>query len=134
MPVLGWKLCYALRGRELIVANNAELLRAILAGGSGQPPLAINFMTPIDDLTVIRLDQRKQAFDRVVEKLDAGRVKAYWDERQGGNTSDLDRPSQEFFSGNIASLLNVASRAREIEIKRSSPPGRLREEIEIILK
>src|SRR5205085_11088948 len=32
LPMLGWKLCYALRGRELFVSNDAGFLDAALAG------------------------------------------------------------------------------------------------------
>src|SRR5260221_406494 len=33
MPLLGWKLCYAQRDRELILANSPELLAAVFATG-----------------------------------------------------------------------------------------------------
>ncbi len=138
LPMLGRQLCYALNGRELIVANNAELLGAML----NAPPQTRAVgdtrtgMNALDELAVIRLDQRKQSFDQVFARLDAQRIKAYWQERKGAqaeNDAAPPEPSQEFFSGNVASLLDVAARVRAIEIKRSQQTGRLREEIEFIL-
>ena len=89
--------------------------------------------TPAHELTVIRLNQRAEAFDRVFAKLDEPRVKAYWKERKGDKAEPTD-PSQEFFSGNIASLLDVASPVEEVRIQRSYASGRLREEVAFLVK
>jgi len=59
----------------------------------------VKFNSPVDDLTLIRLAQREQAFDQVTDNLDAQRVKAYWQRRSGSNGSDSGQPSQEFFFG-----------------------------------
>jgi hypothetical protein len=83
---------------------------------------------------VIRFNRREQAFDSLMRKLDAPRVKAYRKERRKKEQGDRDGASQEFFSGNIASLLDVASPVREIRIRRNALQSRLTEEIEIILK
>jgi hypothetical protein len=137
LPLLGWQLCYALKGRELVVSNSFELLRSILAG-EGQKNLPANFATDVatgvDDLTVINLDQRKQAFNDVFEKLDAQAVKEYWKRRGESGDGVAAGTSQEFFSGNLSSLLGAASRVGRIEIKRNSLPDRLHEEIEFVLK
>ena len=133
MPMLGWKLCYALRGRELIVANSAELLQAALNEKRAPQNLKAGPAAPVHDLTIIRFDQREQAFDQVMNKLDAPRIAAYWKERQQSGQSSNGK-SQEFFSGNIASLLDVAAPVRQIKIKRSQLSGRLQEEIEITFK
>ncbi len=138
LPMLGRQLCYVLNGRELLIANNMELLRAMLdtpaqipVGGDTRGPAAV---VALDELTVIRLDGRKQAFDEVFARLDAQRVKAYWQERKGAEAESAPPdPSQEFFSGNVASLLDVAARVRAIEIKRSQQAGQLREELEFSL-
>ncbi len=138
LPMLGRQLCYALSGHELIVANNTALVQAMLNAQTQTRPggdtRAAAATSALDELAVIRLDQRKQSFDQVFARLDAQRIKAYWQERKGaqGETAPPDS-SQEFFSGNVASLLDVAARVRAIEIKRSQQPGRLREEIEFIL-
>jgi hypothetical protein len=134
LPMLGWKMCYALRGPDLFLANSPELLEAMLKGGSATPrALNANDSLPVQDLTVIRLNQRAQAFDSLMQKLDAPRVKAYWEERKKEH-GDASGPSQEFFSGNISSLLDVASPVLEIRIKRRSQPTRLREEVELVFK
>jgi hypothetical protein len=134
LPMLGWTLCYALRGPDLVLANSPELLQAMLDGSSASRPLDSNSSLPFHDLTVIRFDRREQAFDSLMRKLDAPRVKAYWEERRKKEQGDGEGPSQEFFSGNIASLLDVASPVREVRIKRNLLPSRLREEVLIILK
>jgi hypothetical protein len=139
LPMLGWTLCYALRGPDLVLANSPEMLQAMLDGNNAARSLDANSTSPFHDLTVIRFTRREQAFDSLMRKLDAPRVKAYWEERRKKEQADSDGASsdgasQEFFSGNIASLLDVASPVREIRIKRNLLPSRLREEVEIILK
>jgi len=137
LPMLGWELCYALKGRELVVSNSFELLKAILANEGRrnlQTDLATNVATGLDDFTVINLDQRKQAFDDVFERLDAQAVKEYWKRRGESGEGGPAGASQEFFSGNLSSLLGAAARVSRIEIKRNSLPDRLHEEIEFVLK
>ncbi|MEW6736676.1 MAG: hypothetical protein AB1489_35635 [Acidobacteriota bacterium] len=130
LPMLGWQLYYTIIGPELVITNSREMLQAVLSG-KRQIRMDKAFSRSLDDLTVIRLDHRQEAFDQIVGKLDAERVKAYWRERNAKGTVG---PSAEFFTGNIASLLDVASNVQQIEISRSSRPGRLYEEIEIKLK
>jgi hypothetical protein len=134
LPMLGWTLCYALRGAELVLANSPEMLRAMLDADSVSRALDSHSPLPFHDLTVIRFERREQVFDSLMRKLDAPRVKAYREERRKKEQSDSDGSSQEFFSGNIASLLDVASPVREIRIRRNVLPSRLREEVEIIFK
>jgi hypothetical protein len=133
LPMLGWGMYYALRGSDLVLANSPELLQSLLKGGSPSPALDAKSSTAIQDLTVIRLDRREQAFDALMRKLDAPRVRAYWEERKK-EKGEKEGPSQEFFSGNISSLLDVASPVREMRIKRNRQPSRLREEVEIVFK
>ena len=138
LPMLGRQLCYALAGRELVVANNAALLQAILNPPHADAAAGVDERNtdPLDELTVVRLDQRGQSFDQVFARLDAERVKAYWQERRGAQADAADAPpdkSQEFFSGNIASLLDVAARVRAVAVRRSHRRGRLLEEIEFII-
>ncbi|MBP6824839.1 MAG: hypothetical protein KA368_25050, partial [Acidobacteria bacterium] len=82
--------------------------------------------SPVHELTVIRFSQRKQAFDQIFARLEEPMVKAYWQQRRGDEASG---PSQEFFSGEIASLMDVASPVDEVQIKRSFANGRMKEEI-----
>ncbi len=125
LPMLGWKLCYALRGGELFVSNDAGLLEAALTGGGVIGRGAGSGFTP-DDVTVVRLEARDQAFDRVFARLDAERVKEYRAGRIGGESA----PSEEFFSGNVASLLGVTSPVGRVEIRRRTTRGRMRVEVE----
>lgn len=137
LPMSGRQLCYALNGRELLVANDAEMLQAILNAPprDGSEARAASQLVTLDELSVIRLDQRRQAFDQVFARLDAPRVKAYWAERKGAQAENAaPDPSQEFFSGNVASLLDVAARVRAIEIKHSRQAGQLHEELEFNLQ
>jgi len=132
LPMLGRKLCYALRGRELFVSNDAALLDAALTGrgdsSSAAGRRAGSSFTP-DDVTVVRLEAREQAFDRVFQRLDAERVKEY----KAGRLDGQAAPSEEFFSGNVASLLGVASQVGRVEIRRRTTEGRMRVEVEAFL-
>ena len=132
LPMLGWHFCYALRDRDLIIANSPELLSAVV---TNRRPSTIEerSLAPLDDLTIILLDQRKPAFDDIVDRLDADSTKR---RQAAGDQKDNGAPgtSEEFFSGNIGSLLNVASNVSRIEIKRSSFSNRRHEEIDLILK
>jgi hypothetical protein len=128
LPLLGRKVCYALRDRELVIANSPELLAASLEERGTQVTAESPLVAALDDLTIIRLDHRKEAFDDILGKLDAEELK-----RLQKHTDAADS-SQQFFSGNIGSLLNVAANVNRIEIKRSSYPNRLHEEIDFILQ
>ncbi len=86
----------------------------------------------LDELTIIRFDRRKESFDDVVNVLDADAIKKQ-QKPSDPNTNPIEG-SQEFFSGNISSLLTVASDVSHIEIKRKSLGNNLHEEIEIVMK
>lgn len=120
LPMLGWEICYALKDEELIVANSAELLKSVLDSSSNKAlevPVA-------DDVTIVRLDQRKSAFDNIMNRLDNDAAQ---------QPPDSAKLSESFFSGNIGSLLDVASDLNRIEITRRSAPGGLHEEIHFVL-
>ncbi|HJU54621.1 MAG TPA: hypothetical protein VJ715_08625 [Pyrinomonadaceae bacterium] len=134
MPALGWGMYYVFKGPDLILANSPEMMRAMLGDGNPSHAIELKSAVAVHDLTVIRLGQREEAFDSLMRKLDAPRVKAYWRERKKEQNNEEDGPSQEFFSGNIASLLDVASPVTEIRIKRSFQKNRLREEVEFVLR
>ena len=74
----------------------------------------------IDDLTIVRLDQRKSAFDDIMKSLDA----------DGRKETEI---SETFFSGNIGSLLDVASDVRRIEVTRRASANGMHEEIQFVL-
>jgi hypothetical protein len=122
LPMLGWEICYALKGGELIVANSVELLRTMLASAAGKHVSDVP-LGAADDLTIVRFDQRQSAFDDIMKTLDRG--------TQGQNESR--QVSETFFSGNIGSLLDVASELSRIEITRRASSNGLHEEIHFVL-
>jgi hypothetical protein len=131
LPMLGWKLCYALKDGELFVSNDTAFLEAALVGGGGARRPDVRFAP--DDVTLIRLDHKGQAFDQVFGKLDAQRVSDYWKSRDGGAAGSRSPASEEFFSGNVASLLDVASSVSRVEIRRRSTADRLHVEVEMVM-
>ena len=133
LPMLGWKLCYAVRGRQLFVSNDAAFLDAALAGGGGAARAGADAGFAPDDLTVVNLARREQSFDGVFGRLDAGRVGGYLASRGREASGGQGSASEEFFSGNVASLLDAASAVGRVEVRRRSTPGRLHEEVELLL-
>ena len=123
LPMLGWEVCYAISDGELIVANSAELLQGVLDSSSRKRSLEIP-VDGADDLTIVRLDQRKSAFDDIMKRLDN-------DAAQPQNNSQ--NISEAFFSGNIGSLLDVASDLNRIEITRRTSSSGMHEEIHFVL-
>ena len=112
LPMLGWEICYAMKDGDLIVANSAELLKTVLAAPANKHLLDIP-ATTLDDLTIVRFDQRKSAFDDIMKRLDDS--------------------AEAFFSANIGSLLDVASDLSHIEITRRSSSNSVHEEIHFVL-
>ena len=131
LPMLGWEVCYAVKGNMLIVSNSNELMKHVLESNK-ENQTTVSGTTEVDELTIIRLDRRKESFDDIVNVLDADAIKL----RQRASNADdnSSNGSQEFFSGNIASLLDVASDVSRIEIRRKSSGNNLHEEIELVLK
>lgn len=123
LPMLGWEICYALKDNMLIVSNSNEMMKAVLESRDKQSSIAAD----IDELTIIRFDRRRESFDDIVNVLDADAIK-----HQQASNPEI-KSSQEFFSGNISSLLNVASDVSRIEIKRKTLGNNLHEEIELVL-
>lgn len=133
LPMLGWHFCYALRDRELFIGNSPELLTSVL-GTPGRAPVPSSQSAPaLDNLTILRLDQRKPAFDDIVGNLDAESIKAREQTRNKSNDAS-DGSSAEFFSENLSSLLDASSSVTKIEIRRSSSASRLHEEIAFTIK
>lgn len=122
LPMLGWEICYALKDNLLVVSNSSEMMKAVLESRDKQSSVSAG----IDELTIIRFDRRKESFDDIVNVLDADAIK-----HQQATNPDI-KTSQEFFSGNISSLLNVAADVSRIEIKRKSLGNNLHEEIELV--
>jgi hypothetical protein len=134
LPMLGRAVGYGVRGRHLIVSNNTELLASLMT--DVQSKREIQIQSPLHELTVIRFSARPAAFDQIFSKLDEPRIKAYWKERRGEEIKKPgpNEPSMEFFSGEIASLLDVAAPVEQVRIQRRYADGRLHEEVAMILK
>ena len=118
LPMLGWEVCYAIHDGELVVANSAALLKDVLDSTAQKRTVEIP-VGAVDDLTIVRLDQRKSAFDDIMKSLD-------------GDGKDA-KISEAFFSGNIGSLLDVASDVKRIEVTRRASTGGVHEEIQFVL-
>jgi hypothetical protein len=127
LPMLGWEICYALDGNLLIISNSNEMIKEVLKSHEKRELSSVS--AEINELTIIRFDRRKESLDDIVNVLDEDAIK----QSQHGDDSS-SKGSQEFFSGNIRSLLDVASDVRRIEIKRSSQGNNLHEEIEFVLQ
>jgi hypothetical protein len=134
LPMLGRAVGYGLRGRHLIISNNTDLLASLMT--VVQSKRDIQAQSPVHELTVVRLGARRTAFDQIFTKLDEPRIKSYWKARRGEELKQIgpNEPSMEFFSGEIANLLDVAAPVEQIRIQRSYAGGRLREEVTAILK
>jgi hypothetical protein len=124
LPMLGWEICYAIDEGELIVANSADLLKTVLDSPAGKRSLDIS-VGVTDDLTIVRFDQRKSAFDDIMKSLDKDGIQP-----QADGSKEI---SEAFFSGNIGSLLDVASDVNRVEISRRTSSDSLHEEIQFVL-
>lgn len=105
IPMLGWQKGYQLKDDKLFISNNFEFLQECLAN-ENKREIAAN---GISELTVVNLENRKENFDVVFEKL--------------SNENGI------FFTGNVASMLDVISDIKQIEIRRKSEDNFLEEEI-----
>lgn len=98
LPMLGWEICYTQHGEILIISNSSNLLREILAQPEDMQIEKVS-QSLIDNLTVIDLTNKN--FDEIFGKL------------AGENSND-------FFLGNIGSLLETVSAIKTIEIENNS--------------
>lgn len=114
LPMLGWQISYAVRGDDLILTNDVEFLRE--AAANAETRTVEKPEKPLNELTVVKLDQRENAFDRVFEDLAAK------------NAAD------DFFTGNVASLLGALSDVRKIEIRKNYSQNFLDEEVIVYIR
>ncbi len=112
IPMLGFEACYAIRGRELILANDSDFLQIVLSQSNSSK--SADSIAPMTGLTVVNLDKRENAYDLVFAEL----IK--------------NKTADDFFTGNVASLLDAFSEVGKIEI-RENYSGRFYEQ-EIVLK
>lgn len=131
LPILGRSVGYGLRGNELMVSNSLRLLAELMSAKSARQHQTGFVSSSVHELTVIRLSQREEAYDQIFERLEAPLVNAYWRERIG---EEGNKPSREFFTGEISSLLDVASPVDEVRIQRNYSAGRLSEQVSMSFK
>jgi hypothetical protein len=105
IPMLGWEICYQVQDNKLFVSNNFEFLQAIVFNQNESIKNTSNF----NNLTVIRLQNHEANFEQIMQQF----------------TTEKD----DFFTGNVSSLLGVISDVKEIEIRRNSDELFLNEEI-----
>ena len=118
MPSLGWQIFYARRQNELIFSSSENLLKDILTTGqtAAQPAEAF------EKLTVINLAGGRDCFDKVFETISAK------------ETFSGPADGMNLFARSISSLLDVAGDVERVEIKQTSAPNFLFEEIDFVLK
>ena len=109
LPMLGWNVCYAVRGDKLILTNDADFFQQIYAPSGLSKTAKQNSL--FTALTVINFNARKTAFDDVFAALNRK------------NAAD------DFFTNNVASLLDSISEVKKIEIKENFSSNIFGEEI-----
>ncbi len=107
LPMLGAGASYAISGNNLILTNDADFLKAILA--DKKLPQIEN--EPFARLCVLNLGETENAFGNVFAEL------------------DRHDAANEFFTGNIASLLDSISEVKRIEIRENYSQGFLEQTI-----
>ena len=114
VPMLEIEVCYILRDRKLILTNNAEFWRNI---PFRQNPTKVPYLTaPMTGLTVVSLNQRENAYDLLFAELTKNKVAA------------------DFFTGNVASLLDSISEVEKIEIIENYSNDIFEEEVVVNFK
>lgn len=128
MPMLGWEICYQLRGQDLIISNDRNLLRKMEKNASSKRKLENIASRPITNLTVIDFTQRQQAFDGIFNKIQEDVIDDYQETHASSGAS-----TEDFFTGNITSLLDSVSPVEKIIITKDNSPGQFHELIRIKL-
>ena len=100
LPMLGIEVCYATRGRELILTNDEDFLRNV---PSRQNSIEFaDLAAPMTGLTVVNLDRRQNAYNLIFAEL------------------AKNKAADDFFTGSVASLIDSAADVKKIEIKANS--------------
>lgn len=128
MPMLGWEICYQLKGQDLIISNDRNLLKKMEKNASSKRKLENISTKSITTLTVIDFTQRQQVFDGIFNKLQEDTIDDYQETHATSGAS-----TEDFFTGNIASLLDSVSPVEKIIITKDSSPGQFHELIRIKL-
>lgn len=104
IPLLGWEICYRIKNDKLFISNNFNFLQETFANET----MAEVETQDLSSLTVIRLGNREENFDQILNPL------------SGDDNSFIE---------NIGSLLDVLQDLKQIEIRRKNNGQFLSEEI-----
>lgn len=113
LPLLNWNISYTERGGELILADSSDFLRKVL---TAQNPPESEKQLPLTALTIINFEEKETAYDRIFAELNRQKL------------------ADDFFAGNVASLLDSIYKVRKIEIKEFYSQHTFDEEITVNLK
>ncbi len=110
LPKLEWNISYATIGNELIVANDSDFLCRILTD-THSAQIEKQTLSPFTSLSVINLGEKENDYDRIFDEI------------------NRKEPTDDFFNGDITSLLDAISRVKRIEVKENHSQNTLDEEI-----
>lgn len=127
MPMLGWQLCYTIKGNNLVLSNNLNLLKEIINNPTKTKKASKTSSNTLRNFTVVNFSSREQSFDNIFNKIQSDSINSY------GQTH-ANSEVQDFFIGNIASLLDTVSPIETITITRDASPSYLHELISIKIK
>ncbi len=123
-PTLGWGIAYVLDDDDLIFSNSPGLLRKIILRERKNDNENIEKIgDSFDEMTVINLSQRKEAFDVLMNKLAFEEL----------DVNKLE-PEKDFFTENIGNLLDAGKDVEKIEIRRDFSADILREQLDFVFK
>lgn len=109
LPMLGWNASYVLRGSEIILTNRADFSSEISIAENEKSTRKI--AESLTELTALDMTRKESAFDVIFAELTEKKI------------------AGDFFTGNIASLLEVMSEVEKIEVARRYSPNLLEEEV-----
>jgi hypothetical protein len=95
IPMLGWEIGYVLKDDKMFIANDFEFLESFVSVKNEQ-----SGKVDFDDLTVIRLENHDADFEQIMQKIKT--------------------ENDDFFVGNISSLLAVIGDVKQIEIRKKN--------------
>jgi len=112
LPMLAWSVCYAIRGNDLFLANDPELLTEALEA-KNRPEKEENGLS---ERSVLLVPETAATYDPLFGKLAA------------------EKPTEDLFNRNIKSLFESMPGVKRIEFERSYSGEILREKVLISIK
>lgn len=116
LPALGRKFGYLLSGDKLFISNSIAFLNEVSANVAPKAE-TIAEAEDLDEFTALRFERREEIFDSVMQKL-----------------AQEEGAEQDFFVGNVGSLLDILQQTERIEIRRATKGNFRREELKFVLK